>query len=86
MEALRTMNDVIGRVKDGSDEISQGNDAMIREIDILQSSATEILANMEEVSGGIKNINSGAHEVSTLAATTRSSIHKISAIADEFEV
>jgi len=86
MEALHTMNDVTTIVKKGSDEISHGNEAMIREIDILQNSAAEILTNMEEVSGGIKNINSGAHEVSGLAATTQSSIQKISAITDEFEV
>ena len=86
MEALRIMNDVTTRVKNGSDEISHGNEAMIREIDLLQSSATEILTNMEEVSGGIKNINSGAQEVSGLAAATHSSIQKISATADGFEV
>ena len=86
MDALRAMNVVTGRVKDGSDEITQGNKTMIREIDILQSSAGEILTNMQEVSGGIKIINSGAHEVSGLAATTRSSIQKISTTADGFEV
>jgi methyl-accepting chemotaxis protein len=86
MDALRTMNDVTGRVKNGSGEIDKSNESMIREIDILQNSAGEIFANMEEVSGGVKNINSGAQEVSTLAAATRSSIHKISAIADGFEV
>jgi len=86
MEALRIMNDVTTRVKNGSDEINHGNEAMIREIDILQNSATEILTNMEEVSGGIKSIDSGAHEVSGLAAATRSSIQKISAIANGFEV
>jgi len=86
MDALRTMNDVTERVKDGSTEISQGNQVMIREIDMLQSSAGEILTNMEEVSGGIKSINSGANEVSDLAATTRDSIQKISTTSDGFEV
>jgi hypothetical protein len=38
------------------------------------------------MSGNIKNINTGAHEVSELAVNTRSSIEKISEIADEFEV
>jgi hypothetical protein len=41
---------------------------------------------MEEVSGGIHNINSGAREVSDLAVDARSSIQKISVIADGFEV
>jgi methyl-accepting chemotaxis protein len=40
---------------------------------------------MEEISGGIKNINTGAQEVSGLAATTQSSIEKISDIADSFK-
>jgi methyl-accepting chemotaxis protein len=86
MEALRTMNDVTTRVKEGSDEIRDGNEAMIKEIDNLKNSATEILTNMEEVSGGIKNISSGAHEVSGLAVAAQSSIQKISAIANGFEV
>jgi hypothetical protein len=38
------------------------------------------------MSGGIKNLNSGAREVSDLAVNTRSSIQKISDIADGFEV
>ena len=86
MEALRTMNDVTARVKDGSNEIDKSNESMIREIDILQNSAGEILTNMEEVSGGVKNINSSAQEVSSLAAATQSSIQKISTIANGFEV
>ena len=86
MEALQTMNDVTARVKDGSNEIDKSNESMVREIGVLQSSAGEILTNMEEVSGGIKNVNSGAQEVSSLAAATRSSIQKISAIANGFEV
>jgi methyl-accepting chemotaxis protein len=86
MEALRTMNDVTARVKDGSNEIDKSNEAMIREIDILQNSAGDILTNMEEVSGGVKNINSSAQEVSSLAAATQSSIQKISTIANGFEV
>jgi len=38
------------------------------------------------VSGGIREIKSGAQEVSDLAATSQSSIEKISAIAGGFEV
>jgi methyl-accepting chemotaxis protein len=41
---------------------------------------------MEEMSGGIKNINTSAQEVSHLAAATHASIEKISAIANGFEV
>jgi methyl-accepting chemotaxis protein len=86
MGALQVMNDVTSQVKDGSREIIQGNEVMIREIDTLQNSAGEILTSMEEMSGGIKNINSGAQEVSGLAVNTRSSIQKISTIANGFKV
>jgi methyl-accepting chemotaxis protein len=86
MEALRVMNDVTAQVKDGSREISQGKETMIREINILQTSAGAVLTNIEEMSGNIKSINTGAQEVSNLAVSTRSSIQKISSIADEFEV
>jgi methyl-accepting chemotaxis protein len=41
---------------------------------------------MEEISGGIRSINSGAQEVSNLAGETHASIEKISVIADGFKV
>jgi methyl-accepting chemotaxis protein len=86
MQALQVMNDVTTQVKDGSREIIQGNEVMIREVDTLKNSAGEILTSMEEMSGGIKNINTGAQEVSGLAVNTRSSIQKISTIANGFKV
>ena len=86
MESLRMMNEHTAKVGDGSREMSRGNEAMLQEINALQSSAGEISSSMEEMSGGIKNINSGAREVSDLAVTARSSIQKISGIADGFEV
>ncbi|MDR0301603.1 MAG: methyl-accepting chemotaxis protein [Treponema sp.] len=86
LEALRVMNNVTAKVKDGSSEINQNNEAMIREIDTLQNSAGEILTNMQDMSDGIKNINTSAQEVSHLAAATHASIEKISVIANGFEV
>jgi hypothetical protein len=41
---------------------------------------------MGEVSEGIGKIKSGAQEVSGLAATTHTTIEKISSIVNEFEV
>ena len=86
MDSLRVMNEVNSRVKDGSKEISQGNEDVVREITELQASAVEISSSMEEMSAGIRSINSAAKDVSGLAATTQDSIQKISAIADEFVV
>jgi methyl-accepting chemotaxis protein len=86
IESLRVMNDLSMKVKDGSHEITKGSEIMVKEISALQTSAGEIETRMEEISGGIRNINSGAKEVSGLAATTHSSIEKISVIADGFEV
>jgi methyl-accepting chemotaxis protein len=86
LEALRAMNQVTARVNEGSHEINQNNEAMIREIDALQNSAGEILTNMEEMSGGIKNINTNAQDVSKLAVATYTSIEKISTIANGFKV
>ncbi|MCL2805389.1 MAG: methyl-accepting chemotaxis protein [Treponema sp.] len=86
MESLRVMNDLTSRVNLGSQEMSRGNEVMLREIHALQISSKEILTRMEEISEGFKNINSSAHRVSDLAVNTRSSIQKISVIADGFEV
>jgi methyl-accepting chemotaxis protein len=86
MESLKAMNDTNAKVSADSRKMGHGNETMLREIGVLQSSAGEIEIRMEEVSGGIKKIEAGAQEVSKLAATSRSSIEKISAIADGFEV
>jgi methyl-accepting chemotaxis protein len=59
---------------------------MLREVSVLLESAKEISTSMEEISGGIKSIDSGAKGLSDLAAITRTSIQKISTIADGFEV
>ena len=86
IDSLRVMNEINTRVSDDSRKMANGNEAMFREISALQGSAAEISARMEEVSGGIRKIKSGAQEVSNLAAASQSSIKKISAIADGFEV
>jgi methyl-accepting chemotaxis protein len=79
------MNDITAKVSGGSQEMGRGAQSMLKESDALQESAGEIETRMEEMSGGIKHLNSGAQEVSGLAVTARSSIEKISDIADGFE-
>jgi len=86
LESLHVMNDITAKVAGGSHEMGRGNEEMLREIDALQSSATEVEKRMEEISDGIKSINTGAQEVSALAVNAKSSIQKVSAIADGFEV
>jgi len=86
LEALRIMNDLTAKVRNGSQEMSQGNETVLKEIDALENVASDISLNMAEVLTGIRSINTGAQEVSALAGATRTSIHKISVIADGFEV
>jgi methyl-accepting chemotaxis protein len=86
LESLRVMRDLTMKVKDGSQEMNQSSEAMVREISTLQNSAGEIETSMEEISGGISSINTGAQEVSSLAAATHASIDKISGIANSFKV
>jgi methyl-accepting chemotaxis protein len=86
MESLRVMNETTAKVSGGSQEMGRGAQAMLGEIDALQESAGEIESRMEEMSGSIKHLNSGAQEVSELSVSVRSSIEKISDIADGFEV
>jgi methyl-accepting chemotaxis protein len=86
MESLRIMKETNAQVSENSRKMAQGNEEMLREIDALHGSATEISSRMGEVSEGIGKIKSGAQEVSNLAATTDSTIKKISSIVNEFEV
>jgi methyl-accepting chemotaxis protein len=86
IDSHRTMNEITAKVSSGSQEMGQGTQDMLKEIDALQDNAGEIEARMEEISGNIKKLNIGAQEVSELAIDTRSSIEMISGIADGFEV
>jgi methyl-accepting chemotaxis protein len=86
MESLRTMNETNSKVTDNSHKMNKGTETMLWEIDTLHGSAAEISSRMEEVSASIHKIESGAKEVSNLAASSHSSIEKISDIADGFEV
>ena len=86
INSLRTMKEYTDKVNEGSKEMEHGSSVMLNEIKALQSGSGEIMARMEEMSSGIKNINNGAQGVSELAVNTRSSIQKISVIADGFQV
>jgi len=86
LDSLRVMNDITVKVAGGSHEMGRGNEEMLKEISVLQSNATEVEKRIEEISDGIKSINTGAQEVSALAVNAKSSIQKVSAIANGFEV
>jgi methyl-accepting chemotaxis protein len=86
MESLRVMNEITAKVSGGSQEMGRGAEVMLMEIDALQESAGEIETRMEEMSGNIKSLNTGAKEISGLAVDTRSSIEMISGIAGGFAV
>jgi methyl-accepting chemotaxis protein len=86
LNSLRVMNEITTKVSGGSQEMGKGAGDMLREIDTLQVNAGEIENRMEEISKSIQSLNTGAREVSQLALDTRTSIEKISDIADGFEV
>ena len=86
LQSLRVMNDLTTEVSSGYRELSQSSDTMLGQIKTLEESSSDISINMEEISGGVKTLNTGAQEVSDLAAVTKTSIQKISEIADEFVV
>jgi methyl-accepting chemotaxis protein len=86
LESLQTMNDLTDKVRGDSIEMSKGNESMLRETEALKTSSSDISARIEEMFTGIKNLNSNAKEVSGMTIDTKTSIHKISKIVDEFEV
>jgi methyl-accepting chemotaxis protein len=86
INSLRMMNEHTEKVTKGSQEIDHGSSVMVKEINALKRSAEEIMTCVQEMSGGIKNINAGAQGVSESAVKTRASIQKISIIADGFQV
>jgi methyl-accepting chemotaxis protein len=86
MEALKVMNDVTAQVRTGSKEMSEGNESMLKEINLLQNHAREIADRVTEMAEGIQTVSSGAQGVSALAAANQEAIKSISLIVDSFEV
>jgi len=86
MNSLRMMNDHTAKVNDGSKEINNSSSVMLNEINSLKTSSGEIMSRMEEMSNGIKYVNDSAKTVSELTVNTKTSIEKISVIADGFQV
>jgi methyl-accepting chemotaxis protein len=86
LDALRTMNGISGKVSEGSKDIGRNIDVMAGQINSLEASAVDISSSVNEMFTGIKNINSGAQQVSDLSVINRSSIQKISKVVDEFIV
>jgi methyl-accepting chemotaxis protein len=85
-DALKVMNDITSRVRAGSKEMNEGNANMLREINALQEHAKDIFSRMEETAAGITRLNSGAREVSGLAASNQNITTNIAAIVDGFTV
>jgi methyl-accepting chemotaxis protein len=86
MNALKTMNDATAQVRTGSREMNEGNESMLREINILQEHAREISVRMAEMTAGINRINDGAQDVSGLAQSNQDRVQKIAAIVKDFTV
>jgi len=86
INSLRMMKDNSEKVNNGSQEMDHSSLVMLKEIDALKTNAGEIMSCMAQMSNDIKNVNNGAQGVSELSANTRSSIQKISVIADGFQV
>jgi len=86
ISSLHMMKENNDKVNDGSQEMDQSSSVMLKEVNALKTTAREIMTCMEEMSGGIKNVNDSAQGVSELTEKTRTSIQKISVIADGFQV
>jgi len=86
LESLKVMNDINTQVADYSKKMSEGNELMLKEVNILQESADEVSKHISEVTDSMKQINTDALEVSKIAGISRSAVKKISEITNEFEV
>jgi methyl-accepting chemotaxis protein len=86
LTALKDMNDISAEVKTGSKEMNEGNTAILEEMNKLQAASREISDNMEEMVKSAAHISRGAGEVASLAEGAQSTIGKISAVTDSFEV
>jgi methyl-accepting chemotaxis protein len=84
--ALKRMNDITIEVKNGSQAMQEGKEAMLSEISTLQSQSKHISSGMDNINTEISTISTGSGAISKLAKDTYMTIEKIRNIVDDFEV
>ena len=80
------MNDSTSQVMNASEEMSEGNKAILEEIRNLQDATTSMKSGMDEMSLGATKINETGAALSGIAAQMADAISDIGSQVDQFKV
>ena len=85
-DALKMMNDSSSRVRISSKEMSEGNQAILAQIDRLKNVTQMINSSMSEMSIGANKINENGKTLTEISTNMNDSIEKIGSQIDLFRV
>ena len=80
------MNDSTVEVRNASNEMSEGNKMILKEVQQLQNAAMAMSQSMEEMAVGARKINETGAALSEVSGQINSSIGKIGEQVDKFKV
>ncbi|MBR0099888.1 MAG: methyl-accepting chemotaxis protein, partial [Treponema sp.] len=85
-EALHTMNDSTVEVRNASNEMSEGNKMILKDVQQLQNAAMTMSQSMEEMAIGARKINETGAALTEVSNQINNSISKIGEQVDKFKV
>ena len=80
------MNDSTDIVLSAVNEMSEGNAAILKEIQNLQSSTTELKQSMDQMEAGAESIRQTGTALSEISSQMEASINEIGGQVDQFQV
>jgi len=86
LEALQSMNDITAQVRDGSREMTTGNQVVLREIGSLKSASGDIDRSITEMEQGIERIEKSVKMVSAAAEGTRTTTERLESVVGRFKI
>jgi methyl-accepting chemotaxis protein len=86
LEAVAQLNEISGRVKNGSLEMLDGSQAVIGERQNLEAAAGEITAGMNEMAGSAEHINTAVGQVNELCRHNQKYISELVEALARFKV
>ncbi len=84
--ALHDMNDSTGEVKNAAREMSEGSNAILKEVQLLQADTQDMKREMDEVAAGARRIDTTGTALSSISDNMSASIRDIGSQVDQFEV
>lgn len=85
-DSLHAMNDSTQDVLKASTEMSSGNQAILREVSMLQKAAGSMKSNMEDMAAGARKVDETGTTLGEISKKVKDSIDKIGAQIDLFKV